>query len=125
MIAGGAVVLATAFLPRITVGPGVTLTGGVLSTGIGTLLLSGFAIAKGLQVVRPGLVSMRLSSPILTGVLLLVLAALRYTSLTSDVNALHEQGITASIAGGFWLSVIGSAIVLLGGAMIQQGERHH
>jgi hypothetical protein len=123
MIAGGAVVLASAFLPRLTVGPGVTQTGGILGAGIGTLLLSGFAIAKGLQVVRPGTLNMRLSSPILTGVLLMVLAGLRYTSLTSDVNALHEQGFTASLANGFWLSVIGSAVVLLGGAMIQLDGR--
>ncbi len=123
MIAGGAVVLASAFLPRLTVGPGVTAESGILATGIGTLVLAGFAIAKGLQVVRPGTLNMRLSSPIVTGLLLLVLAGLRYASLTSDIDALNAQGFTASIANGFWISVIGSAIVLLGGALIQQGER--
>jgi hypothetical protein len=120
MIAGGAIVLASALLPRIDVS-GVTIsTGGILGTGIGMLILAAFAIAKGLQVVRPDIVKTRLASPILTGALLLLLAGLRYGSLRSDVDSLRAiPGITASIGSGFWIGVIGALMVTLGGALIQ------
>jgi hypothetical protein len=123
MIAGGAIVLGSALLPRIEV-TGVTISsGGLLGAGIGMLILAGFAIAKGLQVVRPGIMAFRLASPILTGALLLLLAGLRYASLRSDVDALQAiPGITASIGIGFWIGVIGALIVTLGGALIQFGD---
>jgi putative copper export protein len=84
------------------------------------LILAAFAIAKGLQVVRPDIVKTRLASPILTGALLLLLAGLRYGSLRSDVDSLRAiPGITASIGSGFWIGVIGALMVTLGGALIQ------
>ena len=66
----------------------------------------------------------RLGTPVLTGVLMLVLAGLRYSSLQSDVgtlNALPE--VTATIGIGFWIGVIGASLVAIGGAMIQLAER--
>jgi hypothetical protein len=126
MIAGGAIAVASAFLPRITAsGPGGEATyGGLAGAGFGTLILAGFAIAKGLQVVRPDVVKMRLSSPILTGALMLLLAGIRYASLQSNVSDLQAlPGVTASIGTGFWIGLIGASLVAIGGAMIQFGDR--
>jgi hypothetical protein len=124
MMVGGAIALASAFLPRITASGVEISSGGVLGSGIGMLLLAGFAIAKGFQVVRPDVMKARLSSPLLTGALLLVLAGIRYTSLRSDVESLQAiPGVTASIGSGFWIGVIGAAIVALGGALIHLGDR--
>jgi hypothetical protein len=123
MVAGGAVVLASALLPRIEVSGATISSGGILGAGIGMLILAGLAIAKGLQVVRPDIMKTRLASPILTGALLLLLAGLRYGSLRSDVDALRGiPGITASIGSGFWIGLVGALIVTLGGALIQFQE---
>jgi uncharacterized membrane protein YraQ (UPF0718 family) len=126
MIAGGAMAIASAFLPRITAsGPGGEATyGGIAGAGIGTMILAGLAIVKGLQVARPDVVRTRLGSPILTGVLMVVLAAIRYSTLRSDIDSLQAfPGVTASIGIGYWLGVLGAIIVLGGGAMIRFDER--
>ncbi|MEO7097266.1 MAG: hypothetical protein ABI175_28655 [Polyangiales bacterium] len=126
MLAGGAIALASAFLPRITAsGPGGEASyGGLAGAGFGTLILAGIAVAKGLQVVRPDVMKMRLGSPVVTGVLMLVLAGFRYASLSSDVADLQElPGITASIGNGFWIGAIGAAMVTVGGALIQSDGR--
>ena len=126
MMAGGAIAIASAILPRETAsGPaGEASVGGVAAAGFGTLLLAGLAIAKGLQVVRPGVVGMRLSAPLITGVLMLVLAAIRFSSLQSDVNDLNAlPGVSAAIGIGFWISVLGASLVTIGGALIQTAER--
>jgi hypothetical protein len=79
---------------------------------------------KGLQAARPDIVRTQLGSPILTGILMLVLAAIRYSSLQSNVGDLQAlPGVTATIGNGFWIGVIGSSIVLLGGSMIQSADR--
>jgi hypothetical protein len=126
MIAGGAIAIASAFLPRLTAtGPGGEATyGGLAGAGFGTLILAGFAIAKGLQVVRPDVMRTRLGSPILTGLLMVLLAGIRYSSLNSNVGDLNAlPGVTATIGIGFWIGVIGAALVTIGGAMIQSADR--
>ena len=126
MIAGGAIAIASAFLPRETAtGPGGDVAfGGLAAAGFGTLILACFAIAKGLQVVRPGMLRTRLGSPAFTGPLMLVLAGIRYGSLQSDVENLNAlPGVTAVIGDGFWIGVIGASLVAIGGAMIQMAER--
>ncbi len=126
MIAGGAIAVASAFLPRETAsGPGGEATyGGIAAAGFGTLILAGFAIAKGLQVVRPGVMKARLGSPVVTGVLMLVLGGIRYASLQSDVEELNAlPGVTAAIGSGFWIGLVGAALVAVGGAVIQAAER--
>ena len=126
MIAGGAIAIASAFLPRLTAtGPSGEVTyGGIAGAGIGSLILAGFAIAKGLQVVRPAVMRTRLGSPVLTGLLMLVLAGIRYSSLNSDLGNLNAlPGVSATIGNGFWIGVIGASLVAIGGAMIQMAER--
>ena len=124
MIAGGAIAIASAFLPRIQADGVEISTGGIAGAGFGTLILACFAIAKGLQVVRPGMLRTRLGSPAFTGLLMLVLAGIRYGSLQSDVESLNAlPGVTATIGDGFWIGVIGASLVAIGGAMIQMAER--
>ena len=126
MLTGGAIALASAFLPRITAsGPGGEASyGGFAGAGIGTLILAGIAVAKGLQVIRPEVLKTRLGSPVITGVLMLVLAGIRYASLSSDVDDLRAvSGVTASIGSGFWIGVIGAVMVTIGAALIQSEHR--
>jgi hypothetical protein len=126
MIVGGVIAIASAFLPRlIATGPGGEVTyGGLAGAGFGTIILAGLSVMKGLQAARPDIVRTQLGSPILTGILMLVLAAIRYSSLQSNVGDLQAlPGVTATIGNGFWIGVIGSSIVLLGGSMIQSADR--
>ena len=126
MVAGGALVLGSAFLPRLTAeGPGGTATsGGILGAGIGMLVLAALAVARGVQVIRPDILRNRVSSPLVTGAFLLVVVGLRYASLRSELDRLeHLPDVTASIGSGFWLSALGTVVVLLGGALVQFGDR--
>lgn len=126
MLVGGAIVLLSTALPRftITTSNGTTSIGGLQSTGFGTLILAGFAIAKGIEALRPGAVRMRLGSPVITGVLMAVLLAIRWTDLQNGLDtAAGIPGVTASIGSGFWLNVMGAVLVLCGGALIQFGDR--
>ena len=126
MAAGGALVLGSAFLPRLTAeGPGGTVSsGGILGAGIGMLVLAALAVARGLQVIRPDILRNRVSSPLVTGAFLLVVVGLRYASLRSELDRLEGlPGVTASIGSGFWLSAFGAVVVLLGGALVQFGDR--
>jgi hypothetical protein len=126
MIVGGVIAIASAFLPRlIATGPGGEVAyGGLAGAGFGTIILAGLSVMKGLQAARPDIVRTQLGSPILTGILMLVLAAIRYSSLQSNVGDLQAlPGVTATIGNGFWIGVIGSSIVLLGGSMIQSADR--
>jgi hypothetical protein len=128
MVAGGALVLGSAFLPRLTAeGPGGTATsGGIRGAGIGMLVLAALAIARGVQVIRPDVLRNRLSSPLVTGAFLVVVVGLRYVALRSEMERLENlPGVTVSIGTGFWLSVLGSALVLLGGALIRSGDGAH
>jgi hypothetical protein len=126
MLIGGGIVLLSTFLPRftITTAAGTTSIGGLQSTGFGTLILAGFAIAKGFEALRPGSVRMRLGSPIITGVFMAVLLALRWSDLQDGLDtAAGIPGMTASIGSGFWLNLTGAVLVLCGGALIQFGDR--
>jgi hypothetical protein len=126
VLAGGAIAVASAFLPRITASaPGGEVTyGGLAGAGFGTLILAGFAIAEGLQVVRPEMVKMRLSSPVITGALMLLLAGIRFASLQSNVDDLQAlTGVTASIGSGFWIGLIGASLVAIGGGLIRVADR--
>src|SRR6186997_1646305 len=126
MLIGGAIVLLSTFLPRLTVttAAGTTSFGGLQATGFGTLILAGFTVAKGFEALRPGTVPMRLGSPIITGIFMAVLLAFRWSDLQDGLDqAAGIPGVTASIGSGFWLNVMGTVLVLGGGALIQFGDR--
>ena len=126
MVAGGIAVILGAFLPSLSVtGDGGTTTfGGIASVGFGLLILAGFAIAKGAQGLMPSLIRMRLSAPILTGALMVVALAIRWSDLHRTVDVVDAlPGVSASIGIGFWLDVVGVVAVLLGGAILQFADR--
>jgi hypothetical protein len=69
-------------------------------------------------------VKAQLGSPILTGIFLLALSGVRYATLQTSIRNLQAlPGVTATIGNGFWIGVIGSSMVVLGGAMIQSADR--
>jgi hypothetical protein len=121
VLSGGLAVVIGVFLPWLqATGPGGTYSENGIKIGtFGTLILGGFAVAKGMSVLRPGLIAMRLSSPLLTGALLAGLMALRWNALQTainDTNALSPD-VTASIGIGVWLVIAGTAAILLGGLL--------
>jgi hypothetical protein len=121
VLGGGLAVVIGVFLPWLqATGPGGTLSENGIKIGtFGTLILGGFAVAKGMSILRPGLITMRLSSPLLTGALLAGLMALRWNSLQTainDTNALSPD-VTATIGIGVWLVIAGIAAILLGGLL--------
>ncbi|MDP9329916.1 MAG: hypothetical protein M3P11_04655 [Actinomycetota bacterium] len=121
VLGGGLAVVIGVFLPWLQAsGPGGTFSENGLKIGtFGTLILGGFAVAKGLSVLRPGLITMRLSSPLLTGALLAGLMALRWNFLQteiSDTRALSPS-VTAGLGVGVWLVIAGTAAILLGGLL--------
>jgi hypothetical protein len=125
MLIGGIAVVLGAFLPRFSVsGPGGTTTiGGFSGVGLGLVILAGFAIAKGIQGLEPSRIRMRLSAPILTGLLMIIPLVIRWNDLHSAVDQLQgAPGVTASIGIGFWIDVAGVAAVLAGGAIMQLGN---
>jgi hypothetical protein len=121
VLGGGLAVIIGVFLPWVqATGPGGTVSENGIEIGtFGTLILGGFAVAKGISILRPGLMAMRLSSPLLTGALLAGLMALRWNSLQAainDTNALNPE-VTAAIGIGVWLVIAGTAAILLGGLL--------
>ena len=126
MLIGGIVVILGALLPWFSVSaPGGTRgIGGISGIGFGLVILAGFAIAKGAQGLMPSLIRMRLSAPILTGALMVVALAIRWSDLHRTVDVVDAlPGVSASIGIGFWLDVVGVVAVLLGGAILQFGDR--
>jgi hypothetical protein len=121
VLGGGLAVVIGVFLPWLqATGPGGTVSENGLKIGtFGTLILGGFAVAKGMSDLRPGLITMRLSSSLLTGALLAGLMAVRWSSLQTainDTNALSPS-VTASIGIGVWVVMAGTAAILLGGLL--------
>jgi hypothetical protein len=125
MLGGGAAIaIAALALPWFSaVGPGGTeTTKGIAGSGFGILILSGFAVAKGLQIVAPDRVPFRLGTPIITGVLLLVLLGFRWSDISNGLDRAEAiPGVTASVGSGFWLALAGTVAVLCGGLLLQFG----
>jgi hypothetical protein len=125
-LVGGIATILGAFLPRLSVsGPAGTQTvGGFSSVGFGLVILSGFAVAKGVHGLDPSQIRMRLSAPILTGLLMLVPLGFHWNDLNDAVQILNTYpDVTASIGIGFWVELVGVLAVLGGGAILQFGDR--
>jgi hypothetical protein len=125
MLAGGVLTAIALFLPRFHVtGPGgETTVSGMSGVGVGLLLLSGFAVARGLAAVRPNILRIHFSFPVLTGGLMALLLFQRWSDLSSVLDRANALGVDASIGIGFWLTVVGAGLVLAGGALMQFGRR--
>jgi hypothetical protein len=126
-LAGGALVVISVFLPWFTLeGPGGSATVSEFRGGaFGLLILGGFAIARGLSMAGIGGMRFRLGSPLIGGILMLVLLAIRWNDIHDAIeqtNALYPT-VTASIGIGFWGAGLGAALVLAGGVMAMQNRR--
>lgn len=121
VLAGGALVVLGVFLPWIQAS---TAVGSVSANGIkigtfGTLLLGGFAVARGLSMVRPDMFRVRLGTPVLGGVLILVLMALRWGYLRDQIRLARVAvpGIQVSLGLGVWAVIAGALVVIVGGVL--------
>ena len=126
MLGGGIVVVLSLFLPRFTVtSPAGTASVSGLSVAVlWILVLSGFAIAHGLQGLRPGFVRFQLGSPVVTGVLMMVAMAFRWADISNGLDlAAADPNVTASVGPGFWLALAGSVVVLCGALLTRFGDR--
>jgi hypothetical protein len=120
VLAGGILVVIGVFLPWITATEplrSASVSGLKIGT-YGTLLLGGFAIARGASLLRPGMFNFTMGTPIIGGVLILVLLAIRWSSLQDDLRALRSfPGVTASVGIGVWAVVLGAILVIVGGVL--------
>jgi hypothetical protein len=126
VLAGGVLVIVGVFLPWITLnGPkGTFSTTGKDANEWAFLILGGFATVRGFSMARPQTFRFQLGTPLVGGVILAILAALRWGDLQNalDVARTHA-GITASIGIGFWAVIAGTVLVLLGGVVAMQRRR--
>lgn len=121
---GGVLVVIGVFLPWVTAtGPGGSASVNGITVGTyGTLLLGGFAVARGLQTLRPDTFHFNLGTPLLGGILLAGLMALRWNDLQNAVNDARAVSplIHASIGIGVWSVIAGTVLILLGGLLARR-----
>ena len=122
VLAGGIAVVLGVFLPWITLsGPTVlehSINGLKIGTW-GTLILGGFGIMRGIAALSPG--PNRLGTPVITGALIGVLMAIRWSDLQNAIREVQSHpGDTASIGPGVWLVIAGAVMLVVGGVRIQR-----
>jgi hypothetical protein len=126
-LAGGALVVISIFLPWFQLeGPlGSDSVNGFRGGTFGLLILGGFAIARGLSMARIGGMGFRLGSPLIGGILMLVLLVVRWNDINDAIdqtNALYPS-VTASVGIGFWGAALGAVLVLAGGVLSMKSRR--
>jgi len=119
---GGLLVVIGVFLPWVTAtGPGVSISVNGIKVGtFGTLILGGFAIARGMSMIRPSAFGMNLGTPLIGGLLLAGLMVLRWGDLQNAVKEAQAAGLQASIGIGVWSVIAGTALILIGGLLAQR-----
>ena len=126
VLAGGILVIVGVFLPWITAsGPkGTFSASGKDANEWAFLILGGFATVRGLSMAKPGLFRFQLGTPLIGGVILAVLVALRWNDLQKVLDEVGSvPGVTASLGVGFWAVIAGTVLVLLGGVLAMQRRR--
>ena len=126
VLAGGILVIVGVFLPWITAsGPkGTFSASGKDANEWAFLILGGFATVRGLSMAKPGLFRFQLGTPLIGGVILAVLVALRWNDLQKVLDDVRPlPGFTASLGIGFWAVIAGTVLVLLGGVLAMQRRR--
>lgn len=126
VLTGGVLVIVGVFLPWITAsGPkGTFSASGKDANEWAFLILGGFATVRGLSMAKPGLFRFQLGTPLIGGVILAVLIALRWNELQKALEDLRTlPGVTASLGIGFWAVIAGTILVLIGGVMAMQRRR--
>ena len=120
MTLGALLVIVGVFLPWVQASaPGgfsASVNGWQIGTW-GTLLLAGFALMRGLSMLRPSAIGANMGNPVIGGVLLGVLMAARWGDLQ---NAIHQAeatnaAVTASLGLGVWCVIAGTAAIIVGG----------
>jgi hypothetical protein len=125
-LSGGILVIVGVFLPWITAtgSAGTFSASGKDANEWAFLILGGFATVRGLSMAKPGLFRFQLGTPLIGGVILAVLVALRWNELQKSLEDLRSlPGVTASLGIGFWAVIAGTVLVLLGGVMAMQRRR--
>ena len=123
---GGVLVILGVFLPWITATgrAGTFSASGKDANEWAFLILGGFATVRGLSMARPQMFRFRLGTPLIGGVILAVLVAMRWSDLQKGLDDLRTlPGVTASVGIGFWAVIAGTVLVLLGGVMAMQRRR--
>ena len=126
VLAGGILVIVGVFLPWITAtGPSGNFSASRKDANEWAfLILGGFATVRGLSMAKPGLFRFQLGTPLIGGVILAVLVALRWNDLQKTLEDLRSlPGVTASLGIGFWGVIVGTVLVLVGGVMAMQRRR--
>ena len=126
VLTGGILVIVGVFLPWITAtGPGGTFSrSGKDASEWGFLILGGFATVRGFSMARPQTFRFQLGTPLIGGVILAVLVAIRWNDLNKALEDFRSlPGVTASVGIGFWAVIAGTVLVLLGGVLAMQRRR--
>ena len=126
VLSGGVLVIVGVFLPWITAtgSNGTFSASGKDANEWAFLILGGFATVRGLSMAKPGLFRFQLGTPLIGGVILAVLVALRWNDLQKALEDFRTlPGVTASVGIGFWAVIAGTVLVLLGGVMAMQRRR--
>lgn len=120
VLAGGLAAVIGVFMPWVQASrPGASISENGIRIGtFGTLFLGGLAAARGASMLRPAPFTRRLGSPVVGGVLIAGLMALRWSLINQAVADYRAQpGVTANIGVGVWLVIAGAACIVLGGLM--------
>jgi hypothetical protein len=126
VLTGGVLVIVGVFLPWITAtsSNGTFSASGKDANEWAFLILGGFATVRGLSMAKPGLFRFQLGTPLIGGVILAVLVALRWNDLNKALEDFRSlPGVTASVGIGFWAVIAGTVLVLLGGVLAMQRRR--
>ena len=127
VVAGGALAVVGVFLPWLTAtAPGGSVSENGIQIGTwGTLILGGFAVMRGLSMLRPTTFRVQLGTPIVGGILILGLMALRWGALQDAITQAEAvgPGITASMGIGVWAVIAGGLCVVAGGLLQMRSLR--
>ncbi len=124
---GGILVLVSVFLPWLQLsGPAGSASVSEFRGGaFGLLILGGFAVARGLSMARIGGMQFRMGSPLIGGIIIVVLLVIRWNDLQDAIEQARvlAPAVETSVGIGFWGAALGAAFVLIGGVLSLQQRR--
>jgi hypothetical protein len=127
VVAGGALAVVGVLLPWLTAtAPGGSVSENGIQIGTwGTLILGGFAVMRGLSMLRPAMFRIQLGTPIVGGILILGLMALRWGALQDAITRAEAvgPGVTANTGIGVWAVIAGGLCVVAGGLLQMRSLR--
>ena len=127
VLAGGVAVAIGTFLPWLqATGPAGTVTENGLKIGAWvTLILGGLAAIRGLALLRPRTLRVPVGSPVISGVLIAILVALRWNYLQQTIRNTEAlgPGIDAGLGVGVWVVLAGAGLIIAGGLLLSGSRR--